>query len=196
MLLELFRRWKTPYETIGELYNDGVYFCYTLEDAIRDKKIPNETAIPCGRYDVITNYSVRFKRVMPLILNVPGFTGVRIHAGNTKADIKYLSIETLMERFVWVEDKAGDWTPWVMTIICQSFKDDCDGAANLARWWFKQNGVEAEILNLYSDKSGHTVCVTKNRETMVTNERVVSLNPACWEKEMLEYFGGKYTEII
>jgi len=86
MLLELFRRWKTPYETIGELYIDGVYFCYTLEDAIRDKKIPNETAIPCGRYEVITNYSVRFKRVMPLILNVPGFTGVRIHAGNTKAD--------------------------------------------------------------------------------------------------------------
>ncbi len=86
MLLELFRRWKTPYETIGELYIDGAYFCYTLEDAIRDKKIPKETAIPCGQYEVITNYSVRFKKVMPLILNVPGFTGVRIHAGNTKAD--------------------------------------------------------------------------------------------------------------
>jgi len=110
-----------------------------------------------------------------------------------KADIKYLSIETLMERFVWVEDKGGDWTPWVMTIICQSFKDDCDGAAALAKWWFKEHGVEAEILNLYSDKEGHAVCVTKDRETMVTNERVVNLNPTCWEKEMLEYFGNKYT---
>jgi hypothetical protein len=113
-----------------------------------------------------------------------------------KADIKYLSIETLMEQFVWVEDKAGDWTPWVMTIICQSFKDDCDGAAVLAKWWFKQHGVEAEILNLYSDKEGHTVCVTKDRTKMVTNERVVNLNPACWEKEMLEYFRNKYTVII
>ena len=53
-----------------------------------------------------------------------------------------------------------------------------------------------DIFNLYSDKSGHTVCVTKDRETMVTNERVVNLNPACWEKEMLEYFGNKYTVII
>ena len=113
-----------------------------------------------------------------------------------KADIKYLSIETLMERFVWVEDKGGDWTPWVMTIICQSFKDDCDGAAALAKWWFKEHGVEAEILNLYSDKEGHTVCVTKNREIMVTNERVVNLNPVNWEKEVMKYFGNKYTVII
>ena len=110
--------------------------------------------------------------------------------------IKGLKIETLMNLFKWTEDTIGDWTPWVMTIICNDFTDDCDGAAALAKWWFKQHGVEAEILNLYSDKSGHTVCVTKNRETMVTNERVVQLNPTCWEKEMLEYFGNKYTVII
>ena len=113
-----------------------------------------------------------------------------------KADIKHLSIETLMERFVWKEDKGGDWTPWVMTIIQQSFSDDCDGAAALAKWWFKKHGIEAEILNLYSKTEGHTICVTKNRETMVTNERVVDLNPTCWEKEVLEYFNGKYEVII
>ena len=113
-----------------------------------------------------------------------------------KADIKYLSIETLMERFVWQEDVLGDWTPWVMTIICQSFKDDCDGAAALAKWWFKQNGVEAEILNLYSKTEGHAVCITKSRGWMVTNERVVMLHPDNWKKEVLEYFGGKYTTII
>ena len=110
--------------------------------------------------------------------------------------IKGLKIETLMNLFKWTEDTIGDWTPWIMTIICNDFTDDCDGAAALAKWWFKQNGVEAEILNLYSDKSGHTVCVTKDRETMVTNERVVNLNPTCWEKELLEYFGNKYTVII
>ena len=113
-----------------------------------------------------------------------------------KADIKYLSIETLMERFVWIEDKAGDWTPWVMTIICQSFKDDCDGAATLAKWWFKQNGIKADIFNLYSDKSGHTICVTKDRTKMVTNERVVHLFPETWEQDIMRYFRDKYTVII
>ena len=101
-----------------------------------------------------------------------------------------------MNLFKWQDDVVGDWTPWVSTVIAKDLQDDCDGAAALAKWWFKQNGVEAEILNLYSDKSGHTICVTKDRTKMVTNERVVNLNPTCWEKEMLEYFGGKYTEII
>lgn len=109
---------------------------------------------------------------------------------------KGLKIETLMNLFKWQDDVVGDWTPWVSTVIAKDLQDDCDGAAALAKWWFKQNGIKAEILNLYSDKSGHTICVTKDRTKMVTNERVVNLNPACWEKEMLEYFGNKYTEII
>ena len=117
-------------------------------------------------------------------------------ARKIKADIKHLSIETLMERFVWKEDKGGDWTPWVMTIIRQSFSDDCDGAAALAKWWFKEHGIEAEILNLYSEKEGHAVCVTKSRGWMVTNERVVMLHPDNWKIEVLEYFNGKYEVII
>ena len=110
--------------------------------------------------------------------------------------LKELTLDAFMKKFLWQDDVMGDWTPWVMTIICNDFTDDCDGAATLAKWWFKQNGVEAEILNLYSDKEGHAVCVTKDRTKMVTNERVVILNPACWEKEMLEYFGNKYQTII
>lgn len=113
-----------------------------------------------------------------------------------KADIKSLSIETLMERFVWVEDKAGDWTPWASTVIAKDLQDDCDGAANLAKWWFKEHGVEAEILNLYSAKEGHTICVTKDRMRMVTNERVVHLFPETWEDDILRYFNNKYEVII
>jgi len=113
-----------------------------------------------------------------------------------KADIKYLSIETLMERFIWKEDIAGDWTPWVMTIIRQSFSDDCDGAAALAKWWFHKHGIEAEILNLYSATEGHAICITKSRGWMVTNERVVMLHPDKWKIEVLEYFNGKYEVII
>ena len=109
---------------------------------------------------------------------------------------KGLKIETLMNLFKWQDDVVGDWTPWVSTVIAKDLQDDCDGAAALAKWWFKQNGVEAEILNLYSDKSGHTICVTNDRTKMVTNERVVNLNPTCWEKEVMEYFGNKYEVII
>ncbi len=73
--------------TIGELSIDGVMECYTLEDTVRDgHKIDGCTAIPAGKYDVIIDQSVRFKRPMPHILNVPGFTGIRIHAGTTAAD--------------------------------------------------------------------------------------------------------------
>ena len=110
--------------------------------------------------------------------------------------LKALTLEKFMKKFLWQEDVMGDWTPWVATILCNDFQDDCDGAAALAKWWFKQHGIKSDIFNLYSAAEGHTVCVTKDRETMVTNERVVNLNPACWEKEMLDYFGNKYTEII
>ena len=110
--------------------------------------------------------------------------------------IKSLKIETLMNLFKWTADKYGDWYPWVSTLFANEMKDDCDGAAVLAKWWFKQHGIKADIFNLYSDTEGHTVCVTKDRETMVSNGNVVSLNPTCWEKEVMEYFGNKYTIVI
>jgi hypothetical protein len=75
--------------TIGELYIDGVFFCYTLEDVVRNagtKKVYGQTAIPYNTYKVILSLSNRFKKVLPEILNVPDFSGVRIHGGNTEAD--------------------------------------------------------------------------------------------------------------
>ncbi len=73
--------------TAGEMYLDGTWFCDTLEDQVRTgEKVPGQTAIPDGRYQVIMSYSAHFQRVMPLLLGVPGFSGVRIHPGNTVAD--------------------------------------------------------------------------------------------------------------
>jgi len=72
--------------TIGELSVNGQFECYTLEDKVRPVKIKGETAIPAGRYEVIINYSQRFDRLLPLLLSVPNFEGVRIHPGNTAAD--------------------------------------------------------------------------------------------------------------
>ena len=109
---------------------------------------------------------------------------------------KGLDIDFVMVHFKWQPDKVGDWTQWPSTLIYNDFTGDCDDAAALAKWWFKQNGVEADILNLYSDKEGHTVCVTKDRETMVTNERVVHLFPETWEQDIMRYFRDKYEVII
>lgn len=86
MLLTLKRTYKGPEYTIGKLYINKEYFCDTLEDAIREKKIYAETAIPFGKYEVTISYSPRFKKNLPLLLNVPNFEGVRIHSGNTKDD--------------------------------------------------------------------------------------------------------------
>lgn len=84
--------------TIGRMSLNGEYFCDTLEDTDRglnstmsvdeilSKKRKGITAIPTGKYDVILTFSPRFKRVLPLLLSVKGYEGVRIHAGNTTED--------------------------------------------------------------------------------------------------------------
>jgi hypothetical protein len=80
--------------TIGDLYIDGDWFCFILEDLVREVegqpveswKVKGKTAIPAGTYRVQITYSNRFKRDLPLLVGVPGFEGIRIHPGNTDAD--------------------------------------------------------------------------------------------------------------
>lgn len=98
MKILIERKWPKPSYTIGRVYIDGVFFCNSLEDRDRGLrqdmnvgeisriKIVGETAIPTGKYKVTMTYSQKYKRVMPQIMNVPGYAGVRIHSGNTAAD--------------------------------------------------------------------------------------------------------------
>src|SRR5262245_23149260 len=86
MELQLKRTDLTDNSTIGELSINGRFECYTLEDKVRPVKIKGLTAIPAGSYEVIISFSARFKRPLPLLLNVPNFDGIRIHAGNSAKD--------------------------------------------------------------------------------------------------------------
>lgn len=96
--------------TISRLYVDGELFgCNTLEDAdrglrqdmqleeIKKKKVYGQTAIPRGSYECVYTYSNRFKKMLPLLLNVKGFEGIRIHSGNSSKTLRgvFLSVKTI-----------------------------------------------------------------------------------------------------
>ena len=99
MKIQVKRIFKGSAYTIGKLYIDGVYFCDTIEDVIRElpatcpntprgiacackEKVYAETAIPAGTYKVTMEYSPRFKRKLPYLHNVQHFIGILIHNGN------------------------------------------------------------------------------------------------------------------
>lgn len=86
MELKLIRETFTEDSTIGKLYINGLFHCFTLEDKVRPVKIQNLTAIPTGKYEVVVTFSNRFKVNMCLLLNVPNYEGVRIHWGNYSKD--------------------------------------------------------------------------------------------------------------
>lgn len=98
MDLKLKRIFRGDKYTIGHLYIDGNYYCDVLEDTdrglsndmseeeIKRIKIYGKTAIPKGTYKVEVTYSPKFKRYLPILLNVKGFSGIRVHSGNTAED--------------------------------------------------------------------------------------------------------------
>jgi hypothetical protein len=89
MELIVTRRFCNADCTIGELTIDGQFQCYTLEDQVRADDAPKvfgQTAIPYGKYDLVITWSPHFQRDLPLVVDVPGFSGIRIHPGNTAAD--------------------------------------------------------------------------------------------------------------
>ena len=127
MLLTLVRdiAGSTKEYTIGELFvneeatlSKTTKVCDTLEDTFRllpkvcpntpkgigcscKEKVHGKTCIPYGTYTVRLSYSNRFKRILPEVLNVPHFLGIRLHSGNSSKDT---------EGCILVGTKSkGDW---------------------------------------------------------------------------------------
>lgn len=77
--------------TFGNLEINGEFFCYTLEDAVREVvgkpvsewKIKGRTAIPVGRYQITLESSPRFGPETITVNDVPGFSFIRMHSGNS-----------------------------------------------------------------------------------------------------------------
>lgn len=88
MELTLNRIFLGSSATIGELLVNDKHLCDTLEDRVRPEgeKVYGKTAIPEGTYEVKLTHSPRFKKILPEILNVPNFSGIRIHTGNSSKD--------------------------------------------------------------------------------------------------------------
>lgn len=98
MNLTLKRKIFSKVSTIGGLFIDGRMECFTLEDFNRElydsmtnaeivnRKVYGKTCIPFGKYEIAVTYSNHFQRFLPLLMNVKGFDGIRIHPGNTEID--------------------------------------------------------------------------------------------------------------
>ena len=124
LILERIAKRKTY--TIGRLYirrrvddeylagTADDYFCDTLEPTWRDYangayKVKGRSAIPEGRYAVVISWSPRFKQWLPILLGVPKFEGIRIHAGNTAEDTegcilvgRNLIVGQVVDSRIWV----------------------------------------------------------------------------------------------
>ncbi len=143
LILERIAKRKTY--TIGRLYirrqildeylsgTEDQYFCDTLEPTWRDYangayKVKGRSAIPEGRYAVVISWSPRFKQWLPILLGVPKFVGIRIHAGNTSEDTqgcilvgKNRLVGQVLDSRIWVyrlkqkivEAKGRDEPVWI-----------------------------------------------------------------------------------
>ncbi len=96
--IRLFRFYDDGHTTLGLLTINGKFFCYTLEDTYHQVKVPKETRIPAGTYEIKfrkidSEFTLRMRNrhgewftYFPELQNVPGFSYVYIHSGNSIAD--------------------------------------------------------------------------------------------------------------
>lgn len=105
MQLRLIRTEFYKGNTIGKLYLNGEFECFTLEDTVRSgPKVYGETAIPVGTYRVTLEHSPRFNRILPRLHSVPQFEGVLIHTGNKAEHTEGCILVGRSEKDTYIEE--------------------------------------------------------------------------------------------
>ena len=122
MEIRIDRKWKKSGYTIsrlfinGERFGDGKHYCSVLEDQdrglrsdmplaeIANMKIYGQTAIPTGRYKVTISWSPTFRKRLPLLNDVPGYSGIRIHSGNNPKDTMGCLLPGYNDKVGWVSN--------------------------------------------------------------------------------------------
>lgn len=135
MKIKVVREFFSNTETLGTMYINDKFFCYTLEDFdrkfkqsqdeafIKTNKIAKKTALPAGEYRLILSISNRFQRLMPEVLNVKGFAGIRIHGGNTHENTEGC-ILIAKNRFIDKPSAFGKIRNWIQgTMEVQLIKE-------------------------------------------------------------------------
>ena len=130
--------WRKPGYTVsrvtinGQRFGDGRKWCSVLEDEdrglhsdmsleeIQKIKIPGKTAIPRGVYEVKITYSPRFKQNLPILIGVPGYSGVRIHGGNRPEDTEGCLLPGVNDRVGRVSNSRY-WLGLLMEKIQEAF---------------------------------------------------------------------------
>jgi len=132
-----------------------------------------------------------------------GYWIINLHnlknAIEVKDNIKTLTLKIVLHNFIWTPDSAKDWTPWIITITNRKWKDDCDGSAYLAKYWYKTKGIKSKVLNLFDKdfKIGHAICIKNDYTEFTSNNDVIKIkNPNDWKTEVFKTFGNKYSVII
>lgn len=133
MRIKSIRHWFTTKSTTSVIKVNETYFGFCLEDVARPDgvKIPGETCIQPGTYNVTITESERFKRLMPLLNDVPMFKGVRVHWGNSDKDTEgcpivgyerlpdrvYMSVKAFTDLFYLIQKAldAGEEVTWEIT---------------------------------------------------------------------------------
>ena len=116
-----------------------------------------------------------------------------------KKEIQDLKLKELLYKFIWVSNAAKDWIPWIITITNRKWKDDCDGAATLANYWYKKNGIKSSVINLFDSKFtiGHAICVKNDHTEFTSSDKVIVIkNSDNWEKEIFKFFNDEYSIMI
>ena len=129
MTIRIDRKWKKAEYTISKVYINGRYFgCNALEDTDRGllqtmqitelqrRKIKGKTAIPRGYYDVRITYSPKYKRMMPLVVDVPAFSGIRLHSLNKPEDSEGCIGFGKNDKVGWISDSKY-WTDKICRLI-------------------------------------------------------------------------------